>query len=281
MYYNYNSISHFTPDETDKTGEKAKQTQHVQRSQVSTILCLLQSACLGKLLNPKLEDIFNTASPNIIVLFLMLALFCFAQRNKIALQNQNLPGSKVLDYILVTNCVSFLFNSLELFLLNNPSSAFFGKYIKLLQIWWTFVFGSPRRFSGQSFEQGSQLHSLHQEQRPRHRFVGDCLRFSFKIFSFFMIPSTLTRVQGTDTRKHPHSIILPPLHFTSCYMPLPSFSKHLQGQTAIVLSYVIKWRASSMCNLSPGCPSYFSLAWMCLFFRSWVFLVLEPSVHPV
>lgn len=97
MYYNYNSISHFTPDETDKTGEKAKQTQHVQRSQVSTILRLLQSACLGKILNPKLEDIFNTASPNIIILFLMLALFCFAQRNKIALQNQNLPGSKVLD----------------------------------------------------------------------------------------------------------------------------------------------------------------------------------------
>lgn len=92
MYYNYNFISSFTPDETDKTGEKAKQTQHVQRSQVSTILRLLQSACLGKILNPKLEDIFNTASPNIIVLFLMLA-----QRNKIALQNQNLPGSKVLD----------------------------------------------------------------------------------------------------------------------------------------------------------------------------------------
>lgn len=47
MYYNYNFMSSFTPDKTDNTGENlsAKQTQHVQRSQVSTILRLLQSAC--------------------------------------------------------------------------------------------------------------------------------------------------------------------------------------------------------------------------------------------
>ncbi len=61
--------------------------------------------------------------------------------------------------------------------------------------------------------------------------------------------------------------------------PLPSYSKHWQhlyDQRALLLSYLTKGHVTSMYNFSPGCPSNFSLAWRCLFFRRGVFLGQQP-----
>ncbi len=94
---------------------------------------------------------------------------------------------------------------------------------------------------------------------------------------------TLMRFPVPNALKHPHSIILPLPCFTletfwKCVLwveHLNSFSKHRQhlyGQRALFLFHLTKGHVSSMYSFfSPSCPSNFSLAWRCLFFRSGFF----------
>lgn len=67
----------------------------------------------------------------------------------------------------------------------------------------------------------------------------------------FMIPSTLMRFPSRNTPKHPHSIILPPLCFTVGMLNL----------RAVGLSLISPNRASSIHNVSAGCPQHI-LVWL-------------------
>ncbi len=103
----------------------------------------------------------------------------------------------------------------------------------------------------------SRYHAGRQNVDPNHLLL-QIVWGSLSKSSVFMIPLTLTRFPVP---------------------PLPSYSKHRQhlyDQRALLLSYLTKGHVTSMYNFSLGCPSNFSLAWRCLFFRRGVFLGQQP-----